>query len=187
MSSRRDFLKQNSLLAAGARAALAAPFVATPARSAEAAQPIADTACGKLRGRTESGIQVFRGVPYGADTSGKNRFMPPRKPAPWKDVRDALHWGHVAPQPLPNGNYDYVRAVQWAALPGGRSEDCLVLNIWTPALKDGGKRAVMFCIHGGGYTSGTGHNPVFDGRALARRGGGQAPWHDRASLPQGSP
>ena len=144
MSSRRDFLKQNSLLAAGARAALAAPFVAR-AGAYRPGSPIADTTCGKLRGRTESGIHVFRGVPYGADTSGKNRFMPPRRPAPWKDVRDALHWGHVAPQPLPNGNYDYVRAVQWAALPGGRSEDCLVLNIWTPALKDGGKRAVMFC------------------------------------------
>ena len=96
--------------------------------------------------------------------------MPPRKPAAWKGSRDALHWGHVAPQPLPNGNYDYVRAVQWAALPGGRSEDCLVLNVWTPGLKDGGKRAVLFSIHGGGYTSGTSHNPVFDGGALARRG-----------------
>lgn len=60
--------------------------------------------------------------------------------------------------------------MQWATLPGGRSEDCLVLNVWTPGLKDGGKRAVLFSIHGGGYTSGTSHNPVFDGRALARRG-----------------
>ena len=169
MPSRREFLKQNSLVAAGARAALAVPFLTTPARSAAVA-PIADTTCGKLRGSTETGIHVFRGVPYGADTSGKNRFMPPQKPKPWQGTRDAMHWGHVAPQPLPNGNYDYVNAVQWATQPGGRGEDCLVLNVWTPALKDGGKRAVMFCIHGGGYTSGTGQNPVFDGRALARRG-----------------
>ncbi len=169
MSSRREFLKQNSLIAASARAAIAAPFVLTTARSAPVA-PIADTTCGKLRGRTENGVHVFRGVPYGADTSGKNRFMPPSKRAPWQGTRDALTWGHVAPQPLPNGNYDYVRAVQWATQPGGRSEDCLVLNVWTPGLKDGGKRPVMFSIHGGGYTSGTSHNPVFDGRALARRG-----------------
>jgi para-nitrobenzyl esterase len=96
--------------------------------------------------------------------------MPPRKPAPWQGTRDALEWGHVAPQPLPSGNYDYTRAVQWATQPGGKGEDCLVLNVWTPGLKDGGKRAVLFSIHGGGYTSGTSHNPVFDGRALTRMG-----------------
>lgn len=168
-SPRRVFLKQSSLLMAGARAALSVPFVAPAARAAPAA-PIADTTFGKLRGRTENGIHVFRGVPYGADTSGKNRFMPPQKPAAWKGERDALSWGRVAPQPLPSGNYDYTRAVQWANKPGGTGEDCLVLNIWTPALKDGGKRAVMFSIHGGGFTSGTSHNPVFDGRALARMG-----------------
>ena len=76
----------------------------------------------------------------------------------------------MAPQPLPSGNYDYTNACQWATQPGGKGEDCLVLNVWTPGLKDGGKRAVLFSIHGGGYTSGTSHNPVFDGRALARRG-----------------
>src|ERR1035441_4018343 len=139
------------------------PPRATPAR-------VAHTTYGNLRGRTEDGILVFRGVPYGADTSGKNRFMPPRKPEAWKDVRDAVAWGHVAPQPFANGNYDYTRAVHWADKPGGTGEDCLVLNIWTPALKDGGKRAVMFSIHGGGFTTGTSHNPVFDGRALARMG-----------------
>lgn len=166
-SSRRRFLKESPLLMAGARAALAVPFAWTAARSAPSA-PVAETTFGKLRGRTDEGIHVFRGVPYGANTSGKNRFMPPRKPAAWKDVRDAIEWGHIAPQPLPNGNYDYTRAVQWANKPGGTGEDCLILNISTPALKDGGKRAVMFSIHGGGFTTGTSHNPVFDGRALAR-------------------
>jgi para-nitrobenzyl esterase len=168
MSTRRTFLKQNSLVAAGALASLSTPFAAKSALG-EPASSIADTTYGKLRGRTEDGIHVFRGVPYGADTSGKHRFMPPQKPLPWTGTRDALEWGHVAPQPLPSGNYDYTRACQWATQPGGKGEDCLVLNVWTPGLKDGGKRAVLFSIHGGGYTTGTSHNPVFDGRALARR------------------
>src|ERR1039458_252002 len=84
-SSRRRFLKESPLLMAGARAALAVPFAWTAARSAPSA-PVAETTFGKLRGRTDEGIHVFRGVPYGANTSGKNRFMPPRKPAAWKDV-----------------------------------------------------------------------------------------------------
>lgn len=168
MSSRRAFLKQNSLLAVGAWAIGSAPFAIREA-AAESASPVVDTTYGKLRGRTENRIHVFRGIPYAADTSGRNRFMPPQKQAPWTGTRDAVQWGHCAPQPLPNGNYDYTRAVQWATLPGGTGEDCLVLNVWTPGLNDGGKRAVMFCIHGGGYTTGTGNNPVFDGGNLARR------------------
>ena len=168
MPSRRTFLKQNSIVAFGAWAVGTAPFVITEARS-EPAAPVADTTCGKLRGRTENGIHVFRGVPYGADTSGKNRFMPPQKPASWQGARDVVEWGRSAPQPLPDGNYDYTRAVRWAELPGGTGEDCLVLNVWTPALRDGGKRAVMVSIHGGGFTSGTSNNPVFDGGNLARK------------------
>lgn len=107
-SSRRTFFKENPLLIAGALAALAVPFAWTAARSAPSA-PAAETTRGKLRGRTDEGIHVFRGVPYGADTSGRNRFMPPRKTAAWTGVRDAVEWGHVAPQPLPIGNYDYTR------------------------------------------------------------------------------
>ena len=170
MSTRRTFLKQNSLLAAGAWAASSSSFVIKGAHAAASPAPIADSTYGKLRGRTVDGIHIFKGIPYGADTSGKNRFMPPRKPAAWTGVREATEWGHLAPQPLPSGNYDYTNACQWAIQPGGKGEDCLVLNVYTPALKDGNKRAVMFCIHGGGYTTGTSHNPVFDGRALAHRG-----------------
>lgn len=143
-------------------------MVITEAR-AEPVAPMAETSYGKVRGRTEDGIHVFRGIAYGADTSGKNRFMPPQTPASWTGTRDALAWGHCAPQPLASANYDYTRAVCWARLRGGTGEDCLVLNVWTPGLKDAGKRAVLFSIHGGGYTSGTSSNPVFDGGNLARR------------------
>lgn len=169
-ATRRSFLAQNALLSAAGRAALAAPFAAAAANSATAAAPIADTVYGKLRGRTEAGIHVFRGVRYGASTEGKNRFQAPRKPAPWTGVKDAINWGNVAPQAFNNGNWDYTNSVQWAIKPGGLGEDCLVLNVYTPGLKDGGKRAVMLSIHGGGYTSGTGHNPVFDGKSLAKMG-----------------
>ncbi|HYP04779.1 MAG TPA: carboxylesterase/lipase family protein [Bryobacteraceae bacterium] len=162
-------MKNSSVLVAGGRAAMAIPLAVTSARSAPAS-PIATTTFGKLRGLTEDGIHVFRGIPYGADTSGKNRFMPPKKPTPWKDVRDATTWGRVAPQPLPGGSWDSTRATRWYTRTGGMGEDCLLLNIWTPAIKDGGKRAVMFSIHGGGFTSGTSHNPVFDGRSLAKMG-----------------
>jgi len=158
---RRDFLKQASLLAV-------APFVITTGRSVPR-DPIADTRDGKLRGQVVDGINVFRGIPYGGDTSGKNRFMPPPRVQPWTGVRDALDWGRVAPQPV-GSDSEYTSMVRWLEQPGGQGEDCLVLNVYTPALADGGRRPVMFSIHGGGHTSGTSGNPVFNGVSLAKRG-----------------
>jgi para-nitrobenzyl esterase len=131
---------------------------------------VVETQYGKIRGEVIEGIHVFRGIPYGGDTSGKNRFMPPTKPQPWTGVRDAIHWGHVAPQPLASGGIDYTRMVAWMERPGGESEDCLVLNVYTPGLNDGGKRPVLFSIHGGGFSSGTSGNPAFDGVPLAQYG-----------------
>jgi para-nitrobenzyl esterase len=162
-SRRRDFLKQASLLAA------AAPFAINTGCSSGSG-PVADTRDGKVKGQIIDGISVFRGIPYGGDTSGKNRFLPPAKPQPWSGVRDALDWGHVAPQPPASGNIDYTSMVRWMEKPGGQGEDCLVLNVYTPALKDGGKRPVLFSIHGGGFTSGTSGNPVFNGASLAKLG-----------------
>ena len=115
---------------------------------------VAETAYGKVKGFILRGIYQFRGIPYGADTGGKNRFMPPQKPEPWEDVYPAVWWGNSAPQIMDNRyanaysswadhwNYDDV------------SEDCLKLNVWTPAIGDGKKRPVMLWLHGGGYTNG---------------------------------
>jgi para-nitrobenzyl esterase len=172
-SDRRVFLKQASLLAAATPFALTtgcSPDAGSSGSASSGPAPVADTRDGKVRGQVVNGINVFRGIPYGGDTSGKNRFMPPTKVEPWTGVRDALEWGHVAPQPLASGNIDYTSMNRWLERPGGESEDCLVLNVFTPALKDGGKRPVMFSIHGGGFTSGTSGNPVFDGVALAKLG-----------------
>ena len=132
---------------------------------------VADTQYGKVRGYVLRGIHYFLGIPYGADTSGANRFMPPQKPKPWTDVRPALWWGNTAPQNMDNRyanpyasfrdhwNYDDV------------SEDCLKLNVFTPALKDGKKRPVLFWIHGGGFANGNGiEHDGYNGENFARLG-----------------
>lgn len=122
----------------------------------------AETTFGKIRGVDSGGIKTFKGIPYGADTSGKNRFLPPADPAKWGGVRDALAWGPSAPQSDP--------AARRSANGLAESEDCLVLNVWTPALSDGRKRPVMFWCHGGGFATGSGSGALTDGTNLARRG-----------------
>jgi para-nitrobenzyl esterase len=132
---------------------------------------IAETSSGKLRGIDNQGIKTFRGIPYGANTSGANRFLPPAAPPQWSGVRDALEYGHSAPQrdpaaPPPAGG-GLGTAGQNLPIEG---EDCLVLNVWTPALNDGRKRPVLFWCHGGGFATGSGSSPGTDGTNLARRG-----------------
>lgn len=117
--------------------------------------PVAQTRLGPVRGYREGDVCVFKGVRYGADTSGR-RFMPPRRPQPWSEVRDANGYGPSAPQ--------LRRSVE------PTSEDCLFLNVWTPALRDEGKRPVMVYVHGGSYMWGSGSDPLYDGARLARRG-----------------
>jgi para-nitrobenzyl esterase len=136
---------------------------------AQAGPDIVETTNGKVRGTTIDGIKWFRGIPYGADTSGKNRFMPPQKVAAWPGVRDCTNLGHVAPQHIDPNPSDYTKYVGWNNYRGGQSEDCLVVNVWTPSLR-GAKRAVMFIIHGGGYTSGSGNLVALEGQHLAKLG-----------------
>ncbi|MEO8115808.1 MAG: carboxylesterase family protein, partial [Phenylobacterium sp.] len=126
---------------------------AGPARAD--ASPVARTRAGQVRGYTDQGISVFKGVRYGADTGGE-RFQPPRLPQPWAGVLDALAYGPASPQRS--------RDV------GPTSEDCLFLNVWTPGLRDDGQRPVMVYIHGGAYSNGSGSSPLYDGVRLCRRG-----------------
>lgn len=132
---------------------------------------LADTQYGKVKGYQLRGINYFLGIPYGADTSGPNRFMPPQKPEPWNDVFPAVWWGNSAPQIMErryanaysswidHWNYDDV------------SEDCLRLNIFTPGINDGKKRPVMFWLHGGGFTNGNGiEQDGYNGENFARKG-----------------
>lgn len=132
---------------------------------------VAETTTGKVRGFVLNGIHAFRGIPYGADTSGENRFMPPQKPVPWTGVRPALWWGPSAPQDMKNrfANTFYAFTDHWNY--DEISEDCLRLNVWTPALKDGKKRPVLVWLHGGGFTAGNGiEQDGYDGENFARMG-----------------
>ncbi|MDB5439544.1 MAG: carboxylesterase/lipase family protein [Caulobacteraceae bacterium] len=138
---------------------LAAPAVL---RAAEAAAPdyveIA-TQEGRLRGSRENGVSIFKGVRYAAPPLGAARFKAPGRLKSWTGVRDALVFGAASIQ-APN-----------AGTLGGTTpnEDCLFLNLWTPATKpDGAKRAVMFYLHGGGFTSGSGNSRGQDGANLSR-------------------
>lgn len=116
------------------------------------------TAHGQVRGLRKRGASVFKGLRYGADTAGANRFRPPQPVAPWTGVQDAFDYGPQSPQmrsPL--------------ADKGPMSEDCLRLNIFTPAA-DMSARPVMVWFHGGGFEAGSGSQKVYDGTRLALRG-----------------
>src|SRR5690348_1315869 len=104
----------------------------------------ADTQYGKIQGMANTGVKEFKGVPYGASTAGRNRYMPPQKPAPWTGVRECFAYGQISPQTISSPASDYAQLIQWDLHYGtGMGEDVLTLNIWTPALKDGGRRAVL--------------------------------------------
>jgi para-nitrobenzyl esterase len=131
-----------------------------------------DTASGTVRGMANSGIKIFRGIPYGASTAGVNRFMPPRRPAAWSGARNSIGYGPIAPQTASGYRSDYSQLIQWDKHigSGGMSEDCLSLNVWTPGVDDGAKRTVLVSFHGGGWATGSGNGPMYDGGQLALLG-----------------
>jgi len=140
--------------------------VATPA--VESTGPVAETAYGRVRGAVVDDVLVFLGIRYGADTA-TTRFAAPRPPQPWVGIVDSLEYGNSARQ-VPTGSggglFD-----SWARVPTpALDEDCLFLNVWTPALRDGAKRPVMVWFHGGGFSSGSGSSTAYEGARLANRG-----------------
>jgi para-nitrobenzyl esterase len=133
--------------------------------------PIVETEHGKIRGVTSGGIAVFKGLRYGADTGGRNRFLPPQPVSKWSGVRDAFDYGNIAPQiPADRSRSVYADLILNDLQPGGMGEDCLVLNLWTPQPDAGGKRPVIVRFHGGGFYGGSSNSPGGDGEMLARFG-----------------
>lgn len=133
------------------------------------ASPTVQTAAGKIRGTIQSGVHVFQGVPYGASTAGAGRFRPPDKPVPWAGVREVFDLGTKCPQlemalaPAMQSILEGMRRTE----PMG--EDCLCLNVWSASLGSAHRRPVMVWLHGGGFTSGSGGSPIYDGAMLASR------------------
>jgi len=126
---------------------------------------IAKTQYGKVRGYVEDGVLTFKGVPYGANTAGENRWLPAKPPTPWEGEYPALTYGPNCPQRLHNWSSEQTFLQQWTD--GWQSEDMLKVNIWTPSLS--GKRPVMFYIHGGGFTFGSAYELASqDGAQMAR-------------------
>ncbi|HOZ28961.1 MAG TPA: carboxylesterase family protein, partial [Hyphomonadaceae bacterium] len=132
--------------------------------------PIVETADGKVRGIVSGGISVFKGLRYGADTSGRNRFMPPQPVKKWSGVRDHFDYGNIAPQIPADRRRAYADLILNDLQPGGMGEDCLVLNLWTPEPKTSSRRPVLIRFHGGGFYGGSSNSPGSDGEMLARFG-----------------
>ena len=92
-----------------------------------------EIAQGKVMGIANGPTWEFRGIPYGAPTGGKNRYMPPRPPAKWAGVRECFAFGQVCPQTQADIRGEYGQLIMWDRQVGGMGEDCLVLNIWAPS------------------------------------------------------
>ena len=122
------------------------------------------TRSGRIRGTSEQGLHVFRGVPYAAPPLGELRFRAPQPHPGWDGVRDATEFGPISLQE----GMDALDALL-PSPPQPQSEDCLFLNIWTPGLDDSA-RPVMVWIHGGAFTLGSGSEPLYSGANLAARG-----------------
>ena len=153
--SRRKFLKQSSIVTSGLAVGgfIDAPFFQSI--SFDSTSPVATTTFGQIRGYSDNDIKVFKGIRYGSDTATR-RFMSPLPPQKWSGIVDTIEYGPSSPQSGRRAD--------------NMSEDCLFLNVFTPNLRDKKKRPVMFYIHGGAYSGGSGSSPLYDGVRLCKRG-----------------
>ncbi len=149
---------------------IAALMLLAGAAQASATAPQATTQAGVVEGVAEQGVAIYRGIPFAAPPVGPDRWRAPQPFPAWQGVRPATAFGHncwqsVSPKGFGPWTHEYV-------IQGDISEDCLFLNVWTglnPAPK-AEKRPVLVWVHGGGFNSGSGSIPIYDGAAFARRG-----------------
>ena len=134
--------------------------------------PVVNTPNGTLKGivNKEGSVVSFKGIPYAAPPVGNLRWHEPQPPASWDGVRDATRFCESCMQKrvfsqLPNAPWSAEYMVQDSV-----SEDCLYLNIWTPAKTAGDKLSVLVYLHGGAFTEGSGSIAVYDGEELAKEG-----------------
>lgn len=145
--------------------------VPKPAIIAADEKAIVETTAGKVRGYIRNGVYTYKGIPYGETTEGLARFLPPTKTKPWSGVRSSMQYGKVSPQGARMGWGNDEEAWMFSWNDGIPGEDCLRVNLWTPAINDHKKRPVMVWLHGGGYVAGSGQElRSYDGERLSRRG-----------------
>jgi para-nitrobenzyl esterase len=129
-----------------------------------AVESVVTTRAGRLRGAQCDGLRVFRGVRYAAPVAGALRFAAPVPEPRWDGVRDA-----TLPAPIPPQRVDGLSKRLGILTDREYGEDCLALDLWTPAC-DAGQRPVLVFLPGGAFATGAGSSPIYDGAALARRG-----------------
>lgn len=156
--------RDNRWLRALCRCALLAAVLIPCGAVAQSQGPVATTRSGPVLGLQQTGVQVFRGIPFAAPPVGDLRWRAPRAPSAWKLARRADKFGNACMQ-VPGAS-----ELDGAGDPGPLSEDCLTINVWTPFADGKTRRPVMVWIHGGAFVIGSGTSPVYDGTALAKRG-----------------
>jgi para-nitrobenzyl esterase len=117
------------------------------------------TDAGYVSGISDNGLRMYRGIPYAAPPTGDLRWRPPAPVQPWNGTKEATAFSAICPQPSASN-----------PTAGGMSEDCLYLNVWTPAKSADDNLPVMVFIHGGAFAEGTGSDPLYNGTALAKKG-----------------
>src|ERR1043166_8592467 len=123
----------------------------------------ADVTGGRVSGVAVNGIVAFKGIPFAAPPFGELRWKAPQPVKSWSGVKDASKWGPACMQ-------DAMFPQLFGAPMTPLSEDCLYLNVWTPAKAAGDRLPVMVWIYGGGFVGGQTSVPLYDGTKLAEKG-----------------
>jgi para-nitrobenzyl esterase len=168
-------IARRTVIRTAVTAACALPWLAVAGAAPSGLESVeVETTLGKVEGRRREGVCIFKGIPYGASTAGSGRFRPPRPAEPWSGSRPAFVDPPEAPQRDPGATVDTGPPnpfadldPDWPVMP--ESEDCLRLDVWTPAA-DHGRRPVMMYFHGGGFAVGSAAGGWQSGVGLSRLG-----------------